>query len=190
MDSFVADERLASHQGKFLHVYARNCRVCRISKTQAGEFISKYHGLGSTSCRYAYGLFVSREGGGNFRKEPLPEGTLVAVSTFSGARNLPVETSSGERFIKSYEWVRYVSLPDVRVIGGMGKCLTEFISEVHPDDVMSYAMVEPWKEEALREHADGVKPVGDAYLKLGFVREGVKSFGEGESIKFRLRLTY
>ena len=182
-----SQSRIAAHEGDFLHVYARNCEVRRIGKAEAGEFLSRYHALGSTSCRYAYGLFVSREGGEGFRKEPLPSGTLVAVSTFSGARNIPVRTSSGERTIKSYEWVRYVSLPEVRVIGGMGKTLNRFIEEVSPDDVMAYALVESWKEEA---PSSGVKPIGDSYLKMGFEREGEKEFPLGKSIKFRLRLSY
>ena len=182
-----SQSRKAAHEGIFLHVYARNCEVRRIGKAEAGEFLSRYHVLGSTSCRYAYGLFVSKEGGEGFRKEPLPAGTLVAVSTFSGARNIPVQTSSGERTIKSYEWVRYASLPDVRVAGGMGKTLRRFIEDVSPDDVMAYALVENWKEEG---NSSGVKPIGDSYYKLGFEREGEKEFPGGKSIKFRLKLSY
>ena len=190
MEKSVLEKRLSSHEGKFLHVYARNCEVRRILKPLALEFLSEYHGLGSTTCRYAYGLFVAKAGKKGARKEPLPEGTLVAVSTFSGARNIPVEALGGTKFIKSYEWVRYASLPDVRVIGGMGKTLKHFIAEVHPDDVMSYAMVEPWKEDALARGVAGVQSTGDAYLRLGFEKEGVKTFPGGESLKFRLRLTY
>jgi len=48
----------------------------------------------------------------------------------------------------------------VRINGGMGKMLTAFIDDVHPDDVMSYADLE-WSE-------------GAVYEQLGFKLEGVK----------------
>ncbi len=79
------------------------------------------------------------------------------------------------REVRSYEWVRYCSLPDVRVVGGMGKILEEFISQVRPDDIMTYS--DPrWSD-------------GDAYKALGFVPEGEKDFGDFKSVKLRLKLT-
>lgn len=102
---------------------------------------------------------------------PYPIGTLVAVAEFSSARNW----QKGEALIRSYEWVRYASLPEVRVIGGMGKVLQEFIDEVNPDDIMSYAPA---------EHYDG-----EVYQTLGFSKVGVKQFGDSSSIKYRLKLT-
>ena len=66
----------------------------------------------------------------------------------------------------------------------MGKTLARFVEEVHPGDVMSYALVEKWKEGL-----PGEKPVGDAYRKLGFREEGRRSFAGGESVKFRLDLS-
>ena len=83
-------------------------------------------------------------------------GTLIAVATFSNAR----KWSKGDRVIKSYEWTRYASLPDLRVSGGMGKMLKTFINDVRPDDIMSYADLE-WSR-------------GDVYSRLGFVLEGQK----------------
>ena len=83
----------------------------------------------------------------------LSEGTLIAVATFSNARRWVKEGKE----IRSYEWTRYASLPDLRVSGGMGKMLTAFIKEVHPDDIMSYADLE-WSE-------------GEVYERLGFEAE-------------------
>ena len=62
--------------------------------------------------------------------------------------------------IRSYEWIRFASLPGVRISGGMGKILKAFIEEVHPDDIMSYADLE-WSE-------------GAVYEQLGFTLEGRK----------------
>ena len=83
----------------------------------------------------------------------LSEGTLIAVATFSNARRWVKEGKE----IRSYEWTRYASLPDLRVSGGMGKMLKAFIKEVHPDDIMSYADLE-WSE-------------GEVYERLGFEAE-------------------
>jgi hypothetical protein len=75
------------------------------------------------------------------------------VATFSNARRWVKEGKE----IRSYEWTRYASLPDLRVSGGMGKMLKAFIKEVHPDDIMSYADLE-WSE-------------GEVYERLGFEAE-------------------
>ncbi|MBR6546923.1 MAG: hypothetical protein IKT69_01335 [Bacteroidales bacterium] len=83
----------------------------------------------------------------------LSEGTLIAVATFSNARRWVKEGKE----IRSYEWTRYASLPDLRVSGGMGKMLKAFIKEVKPDDIMSYADLE-WSE-------------GEVYERLGFEAE-------------------
>ena len=56
--------------------------------------------------------------------------------------------------VRSFEWVRYASLPGVRVLGGMGKLLDRFVEEVGPEDVMTYADLE-WSD-------------GRAYRELGF----------------------
>ena len=80
----------------------------------------------------------------------------MAVATFSNAR----KWTKGDKVIRSYEWTRYASLPDVRLSGGMGKLLKAFIQEVRPDDIMTYADLE-WSQ-------------GKVYKRLGFVLEGVK----------------
>ena len=149
------------------NIFARNCSVRRIDRPAAAAFLDSSHRLGSAYCRYCYGLFVERTTGA--AESRVPRGTLVAVSAFSGARRW----QKGDRRISSYEWVRYASLPGIRVVGGMGKTLSAFIEEYHPDDVMSYADA-------------GSPDGGDAYRVLGFREEGIVS-GEGfRSIKFRL----
>lgn len=149
-------------------IYARNCSVRRIDKSVAAVFLDANHRLGDTGSRYRYGLFVERSTGKG--EAEIPGGTLVAVATFSNARRW---LKDGVK-ISSYEWVRYASLPELRVIGGMGKLLNAFIDDVGPDDIMSYA-------DAAQQ--DG----GEAYRRLGFVEECIVE-GEGyRNIKFRLR---
>ena len=155
--------RLLAHMQIFFPIYARNCEVRRIDKKTAAEFLERTHSYGDASCRYRYGLYLKRHTGhvadelqDGLSKTPLP-GTLVAVATFSNAR----KWIKGEKVIRSYEWTRYASLPGLRVNGGMGKLLKEFIKEAQPDDIMTYADLE-WSE-------------GGVYEQLGFSLEGRKS---------------
>lgn len=162
-----AYKRRLAHEGIFVPVYARNCEVRRITKPEADSFLDSFHSIGSTGGRYRYGLFLKRRD-----KSGFPAGTLVAVATFSSAR----KWMKGEREIRSCEWIRYASLPDVRAVGGMGKMLQAFIEDVHPDDVMSYADTE-WTD-------------GDVYRRLGFKEESRRKVeGHPDCIKFRLKLT-
>lgn len=150
-------------------VYARNCEVRRVDKAQAMEFIDRFHRMGSTAGRYHFALFIKRRTG---RSEAgLEAGSMVAAASFSQAR----KWLKNGREVRSYEWIRYCSLPDVRVVGGMGKILEAFISLVRPDDVMTYT--------------DPLWSDGDAYKALGFVPEGEKDFGDFKSVKMRLKLT-
>ena len=152
--------RLLAHCGRFRQVYARNCAVRRIERAVAAAFLSQTHSYGDALSRFRYGLFVERvtgEKGQLSETKDLPgpqPGDLVAVATFSKARNRVI----GGRRVRSHEWVRYASLPGVRVEGGMGKLLETFVSEVHPEDVMTYADLE-WSD-------------GRAYRELGFTLEG------------------
>lgn len=161
--------RLLAHLEIFSQAYARNCEVRRIDKETAQGFLAGNHSYGYAACKYRYGLFLKRHTGHIAQEMGLLDGirddnigTLIAVATFSNARKW---IKDGKE-IRSYEWTRYASLPDLRVSGGMGKLLKAFIKEVQPDDIMSYADLE-WSE-------------GDVYKTLGFREELPKdpvSFG-------------
>ena len=192
-------------------VFARNCEVRKIDRNTADVFLDAHHLYGSASCRDCYGLFRRRAtgaaelrslAGGDFVASEalmpekgrdlavIPEG-LVAVATFSNARRWEKQG----RIVSSYEWVRYASLSDTRVIGGMGKLLKAFIADRHPDDIMTYAIS---TAVTGRPQRDGVDSDGNVYRKLGFIEESHRTFSsriKGEennlstSIKFRLKLT-
>lgn len=176
--------RLLAHLEIFDHIYARNCEVRRIDKKTAGDFLNANHSYGDATCRYRYGLFLKRHTGhiaaeGTERTKYL-SGTLVAVATFSNAR----KWIKGDKTIRSYEWTRYASLPEVRISGGMGRLLKAFINEVKPDDIMTYADLE-WSE-------------GKVYESLGFTLESLKApvtfistvyYQNFGSNKYRLKLT-
>ncbi|MGM9740400.1 MAG: hypothetical protein ACI3ZP_07320, partial [Candidatus Cryptobacteroides sp.] len=114
----------------------------RVDRTMSSAFFNACHTYGDASARYRYGLFF--------------EGELVACASFSSPRTW----HRPDGIHKSAEWVRYASLPDVRVVGGMGKLLSRFIEDVGPDDVMSYADLE-WTD-------------GEVYRKLGFREESLR----------------
>ncbi|HAZ74209.1 MAG TPA: hypothetical protein DHU72_03295 [Rikenellaceae bacterium] len=149
-------------------IFARNCHVKRITKPEAAAFLNANHRLGSTGGRYFYGLFVERSTGAS--ESHIKEGTLAAVAVFSNARRWNKEGY----IIRSYEWIRYASLKELRVTGGMGKLLNAFISDIHPDDIMSYADT---------EYPDG----GDAYKQLGFTQDSIMECDGHINIKYRLR---
>ena len=156
--------RVLAHLGLHWQVYARTCEIRRIDREVAREFLSRTHTYGDASCRYCYGVYLGRYTGRGLSEGMAAEmpgvrpehGMLVAAAEFSNARRWKKSVE-----VRSYEWVRYASLPNVRVCGGMGKVLRKFIEEVSPDDVMTYADLE-WS-------------CGGVYRTLGFVPEGEKS---------------
>ena len=155
--------RLLAHLEIFEQAYARNCEVRRIEKSEAEAFLNENHSYGYAACKYRYGLFLKRHTGhiaAELSVNGLADcrrGKLIAVATFSNARKW---IKNGME-IKSYEWTRYASLPEIRVSGGMGKLLKSFIKDIQPDDIMSYADLE-WSE-------------GSVYSQLGFTLEGEKA---------------
>ena len=114
----------------------------------------------------------------------------MAVATFSNARRW----TKGDKVISSYEWVRYASLEDSRVVGGMGKLLKAFIQDRHPDDIMTYAISSEAPDRPRRDGLPMTEP-GNVYRKLGFAEEDRKFFPSriddslSVSIKYRLKLT-
>lgn len=160
--------RLLAQLGVFTGIFARDCETVRLSRLEADRFLEKYHSYGKASYRYCYGLRLRRvrkhicnlpeTGPGNCSATGdtacLEPGSLLAVSAFSNARRW----DKGGQTVRSYEWVRYASIPEIRISGGMGKTLRRFMDEVNPDDIMSYADLE-WSD-------------GDVYRKLGFQKEG------------------
>lgn len=151
----MMEARLLAHLELFSQAYARNCEVRRIDKAEAKAFLAGNHSYGYAACRYCYGLFLKRHTG-HIAEETSGSshiGKMIAVATFSNARKWMKDGKE----IRSYEWTRYASLPEMRVSGGMGKLLKAFINEVHPDDIMSYADLE-WSE-------------GEVYRALGFEAE-------------------
>lgn len=152
-------KRILLRLGVFKSVFARKCKVISDSQVKADSrlntrislFLKQYHSYGDAKCRYRYALEY--------------EGEIVSVATFSAPRPMPrkmaLPQKSGEVstvVFDSYEWVRYASLPDVRVVGGMGRLFKAFVEDagggLRPFEVMTYSDTE-WSS-------------GDVYTQLGF----------------------
>jgi hypothetical protein len=152
-------KRILSRLGVFTSVFARKCKVITDSQVKAdsrinrriSDFLDKFHSYGNAKCSYRYALEY--------------DGEIVAAATFSAPRPMPRQMATplvaATYVFDSYEWVRYASLPDVRVVGGMGRLFKAFLEDAEgngnrerPLEVMTYSDTE-WSS-------------GDVYEKLGF----------------------
>lgn len=182
----MVQERILTRLERFTSIFARKCKVLSglnnpVLAEKVANFLKENHSYSSTKCRYRFALEY--------------EDKIVAVATFSEPRpmvrnleqplsNVPKENvehldSSNVVIFDSYEWIRYASLPGVRVVGGMGRILSAFIEErvsrkdnpLRPVEVMTYSDNE-WGN-------------GGVYLKLGFKyasdREPVEHYVNKES---------
>ena len=148
----LVQKRILARLGRFISVFARKCSVMDDAAIKADSrknsaikaFLNEYHSYGDAMCKYRYALEY--------------KGKIVAVATFSAPRPMKRD-GYGETIFDSYEWVRYASLPDHRVVGGMGKLLKKFLEDVQMKgrgsvEVMSYSDIE-WSQ-------------GEVYERLGF----------------------
>lgn len=160
--STLISNRLLANLGKQSSIFARNCIVQPITSEVAKSFLDENHILGYVYCRYKYGLFTTKISG------HIGQETLVAVASFSAPRPMQREGTK----VLSYEWIRYASLANYRVAGGMGKLMKYFLEKISPQEIMSYADKD-WSD-------------GDVYRKLGF-----QYLSETPPIEFFVnRLTY
>ena len=155
----VTSQRLMARLGKFRRIYARLCKVVSESncmeygfipdsfKEKLKKFLDTYHTYGFLKGQKNYALVYKEN--------------IVAASQFMRTYR-PQNSEPPIPF--EYEWTRFASLPDVRIAGGMGKILEQFVRDVrfkHNDEgfeIMSYSDNE-WGE-------------GDVYRKLGFELAG------------------
>lgn len=154
------------------------------------EFIEKYHPYGYAKSKFLLSLEY--------------EGRIVAAAAFSAPRPMPRgrdeltesfrctagNTGSEKIIFDSYEWVRYISLPDVRVVGGMGKLLGAFLKSLEQMQGSNRSAFEA-KPVEIMTYSDQEWSAGDAYTKLGFkevaCRDAVTYFIDKDSYE---RLSY
>lgn len=96
-------------------IYARNCELRKVDKSEAKQFIEKYHLQGYTDSDIRIGLYYMNE--------------LVEIITFGKPR-----------FDNEYEYelIRLVSNSDYKIVGGTEKMLKHFVEMYNPRNIISY----------------------------------------------------
>lgn len=101
--------------------FARKTTIKRINITTTMEFLVTNHLWGATRSKFNYGLFMDDE--------------LIAVATFSPRRH--VQRGNSCRAYRSHELIRYCSVRDGHVIGGITKLIAGFCRDFAPDDIVT-----------------------------------------------------
>lgn len=189
----VIQERIMSRLKCFRSIFARKCKIlsgkefikendtiiCVGDAVQS--FLDQYHAYGAAKSKYRYALVY--------------ENRIVAVASFSQPRpmarrvlnpfaNIPHKEMKTVKILdntlpcgiqysyndvimfNSYEWVRYASLPNIRVVGGMGKIMNAFLYDIGG------------KKSTFTElmtYSDNEWSTGEVYQKLGFTLAGERA---------------
>ena len=117
----IVRSRIAVLSGSCIRIHARQTKIQRISKDVMRSFFTVNHLQGPVNARYNYGLYAGE--------------VLVAAASFSSGRTMMRQDVP----CRSFELLRYASLLNHRVVGGLGKLISCFVEDVNPDDIMTYA---------------------------------------------------
>lgn len=148
----ILKSKILGKLGLLRRVPARLCIIKRIDKPTADLFLKENHLQESTNSKIKYGLYLPQK---YYRVlkgvYPLEKEFLLCVMTFSGARNF----KDGSR---SYELLRFCTLKNYTVQGGLTKMLQTFVRAYSPDSIMTYADLD-WYSKG-------------TYERFGFEEEG------------------
>lgn len=118
-------------------IYARKCELKSVSPNIAQTFLGQNHIQGKCKGKYHYGLYYDNE--------------LVSLMTFGVTRQME---KYNKDYKDTYELLRFCNKQNLNVVGGASKLLKQFIRDVNPKSIISYAD---------RRWSDG-----NLYNKLGF----------------------
>ncbi|HYG53460.1 MAG TPA: hypothetical protein VD905_21375 [Flavobacteriales bacterium] len=133
--------RISRYAGYHDKIDARSCAVVKINKEASRDFLNKNHLMGYANAAYHYALIHEKQ--------------LVAAAVFSKGRNMD-RLPEGK---KSFEMVRFATIPFLTVTGGLSKMLHKFAGEYKPGDVMTYI-------DALSGETAALKRLG--FEEMGF----------------------
>jgi hypothetical protein len=139
----VVRSRIAAHAGTGIRIHARKTEIRRVAKNGMQPFFDSNHLQGAVTSRRSYGLYLGDQ--------------PVAMASFGAARNFVRDSIT----VRSYELLRYANLLHHTVVGGLGKLIAHFVSDVHPDDIMTQVDLD-WAS-------------GKGYGSLNFIRIAVTS---------------
>lgn len=156
----VTAQRILSRLGVFRRVHARLCKVVSLQNC-------KDNGLSPDAFRSKAKKFLDAFHTYGYLKGQIDYLLMYKANTIAAAQFM--KTYSKEE--TAYEWTRYASLPDMRIAGGMGKVLEQFIRDViHRQDLQKKS--DSPKCIEVMSYSDNEWGEGDAYRKLGFCQEG------------------
>lgn len=166
-------QRLLSRLGIFQRLHARLCNVVSVNNckdyglspdtfnAKSRKFLDAFHTYGFLNGQTNYLLTYN--------------GDIVAAAQFMQT-HLPQNSGNPQKEqnpeLKAYEWTRYASLPDVRIVGGMGKVLKHFLSDVCGSPQSSCNHPGSRRVIEIMSYSDNEWSNGDAYRKLGFKLTG------------------
>jgi hypothetical protein len=102
-------------------VYARNCEVKVVDKSEEKSFLNNNHIQGFVGSNITYGLYYN--------------GELVSFMSFGGLRkSLGYDSKEG-----SYEMLRFCNKLNYNVVGGASKLFKHFIKTNNPKQIISYS---------------------------------------------------
>lgn len=116
-------------------IHTRKCTAKEVGKPEAKKFLNKYHLQGYVKSKHAYGLFF--------------ENQLLLIACFN---NL-IMKSKGENYL-SAELIRFCTLPEINIPGGLSKVINFYKEKIPFNDLMTYA--------------DRDWSYGHSFQKLGF----------------------
>ena len=114
---------------------ARNCTAIKVSETDATVFLNRFHLMNYAKSTYHYALIFEKQ--------------ICAIASFSHGRKMN-RLPEGKL---GYELVRFATLPNLSITGGMSKLISKFAEEVKPGDIMTY--IDP-----LTGETKGLKKIG------------------------------
>lgn len=144
----ITGKRLLAHLGHFQRIHARLCKVVTVEnckrfsmpptqfKEKVRSFLNKYHPYGYLKCDFPYALLYKE--------------SIVAAGSFSTTRK------------GAFEWTRHATLPDVRIPGGMGKALENFVQNRKKEGTLCFEVM---------SYSDNEWSNGEVYKTLGFKEE-------------------
>lgn len=116
----VVQSMILHSMGKSKKIHARQCLVKEIDRLQAREFLESNHLMGYAGNGKSIALYFNDE--------------VMAVASFSKARTMTDRVV----YYKSYELVRFATLPFYHINGGLNKLIRYFIKTYHVQHLMTY----------------------------------------------------
>ena len=130
-------------------IFARSTVVQKIPQNVGKEFLQLHHLWGATQSRqYIYGLYCKR----------LQD--LVAVASFSKPRAVERSVNNGESYqpFRSTELLRFCTLPDTSVVGGVSKLMKAMTRDYDVDDIVT-VIDRDWGDGSQNWHSIGFDTV-------------------------------